>query len=352
MGDQYRHFKAAAVMASPVFLDREATVEKVCGLIAEAGRAGAELAVFPEALIPGYPYWIWVLTPLQGERYFVELYKNAVEIESPAVRKLAQAARAANCHAVIGINERQGGTLYNTLLYLDNRGDLIGRHRKLQPTHAERIIWGRGDGSDLRVFETELGKLSGLICAEHTMDLARYALTAQGEQIHVAVWPGISAVTHNPRADLFDAMTEAAARHHAVAGQTFVITVHSPVGADAIEKIGLKDRPEMIRAGGGWTAIIAPNGQIIGGPLSDSEGIVYAEIDLERIIRAKSIYDSAGHYARPDVLRLSVNFGPQPVLEVARPETSGRDRDTFLTVAPASEAASDSELDRRPSGRG
>ena len=319
MGDQYPRFKAAAVMASSVFLDREATTQKVCGLIAEAAQAGAKLIVFSEVLIPGYPYWIWLFSPTQGAPYFVDLFKNAVEIDSPTVRKLGRAARAADAHVVVGVSEREGSTLYNTLLYFDNRGELIGRHRKLQPTLVERTIWGHGDGSDLRVFDTELGKLSGLICWEHSMDLTRYALTAQGEQIHVAVWPGVSALAHDPNSKIFNAITEAAARHHAFAGQCFVINVQAPIGTDVIEKLGLKDKPELIRAGGGWTAIVGPNGQIVAGPLTDQEGIVYAEIDLEQIILAKYCCDSAGHYARPDVLRLSVQFESQPVLEKARP---------------------------------
>jgi aliphatic nitrilase len=182
MADQYPRFKAAAVSAAPIFLDREATTEKVCQLIAEAGRAGAKLTVFPEVLIPGYPYWIWLMTPTQGTPYFLRLYKNAVEIDSPTVQNLGRAARAADSYVVVGISEREGGTLYNTLLYLSNQGEVLGRHRKLQPTLVERTIWGHGDGSDLRVFDTEIGKIGGLICWEHTMDLTRYALTAMGEQ--------------------------------------------------------------------------------------------------------------------------------------------------------------------------
>ncbi len=281
MGDTCPRFKAAAVMAAPVFLEREATTEKACALIAEAAGAGARLIVFPEVYIPGYPYWIWLMTPTQGAPYFVDLYKNAVEINSRTVTNIGLAARAAKAYVVMGISEREGGTLYNTLLYFNDRGEVMGRHRKLQPTHVERTIWGRGDGSDLRVFDTELGKISGLICWEHTMDLTRYALTAMGEQIHVAAWPGTSTLTHNPHSAIFNSVTEAAARHHALAGQTFVINVQSPVGSDIVKRLGFKDRPDLIQTGGGWSAIIGPDGQIISGPLVGKEGIVYADIDLE-----------------------------------------------------------------------
>ena len=339
MGDVYPRFKAAAVMAAPVFLDRDATTEKACGLIAEAAGAGARLIVFPEVYLPGYPYWIWLMTPTEGAPHFLELYKNGVEISSPTVRKLGLAARTANAYVVMGISERDGGTLYNTLLYFNDRGEVIGRHRKLQPTHVERSIWGRGDGSDLRVFDTEIGKLSGLICWEHTMDLTRYALTAQGEQIHVAAWPGTSTVNHNPHSRIFNAVTEAAARHHALAGQAFVINVQSPVGADIVERLGFKDRPDMIQEGGGWSAIIGPDGQIIGGPLIDKEGIVYGEIDLEQIILVKYACDSAGHYARPDVLRLSVDFEPQPVLEKASHAEAVQGSPKAPALEPVPEAA-------------
>jgi nitrilase len=342
MADQYPRFKAAAVAAAPVFLDREATTEKVCELIEEAGRAGAKLAAFPEVLIPGYPYWIWLMTPTQGAPHFVRLYKNAVEIDSPTVQKLGRAARAADTYVIVGITEREGGTLYNTLLYLDNRGEIIGRHRKLQPTHVERTIWGHGDGSDLRVFDTELGKIGGLICWEHTMDLTRYALTAMGEQIHIAAWPGVSTLTHNPHCCIFNAVTDAAARHHALAGQTFVVNVQSPIGADIVEQLGFQDRPDMIRPGGGWSAIIGPDGQIIGGPLTDKEGIVYADIDLDQIILAKYACDSAGHYARPDILHLVADLRPQPVWE---PRQAAEPAHSTVPASSAEPLPAESKLD-------
>jgi len=314
--DQYRKFKAAAVAAPPVFLDREATTAKACALIREAAGNGAELVVFAETFLPGYPYWIWLGTPTWGAPFFFELYKNAVVVGSETTNALCDAARAANAHVVIGIDERDGGTLYNTLLFISREGEVLGRHRKLQPTHVERSIWGRGDGSDLKVFKTDLGAVGGLICWEHTMDLVRYALIALGEEIHVAAWPGTSTLNHNPHSKIFNDVTEAAARHHALAGQVFVINVQSPIDAAMIDKLGLTGRTEMIAPGGGWTAIIAPDGRIIGGPLVGEEGIVYADIDMEERIGMKYACDSIGHYARPDVVRLVLNLQKQNVAEI------------------------------------
>lgn len=316
MIDTYPNFKAAAVMASSVFLDREATTEKACRLIKEAAANGAELIAFPEAFLPGYPYWIWLGTPTWGAQFFTELFKNSVEIGSQTTDDLCAAARAANAHVVMGINERDGGTLYNTLLYISRQGKILGRHRKLQPTHVERTIWGQGDGSDLRVFKTDIGTIGGLICWEHTMDLIRYAMTVLGEEIHIAAWPGVSTLHHNPHSTIFDNVTDAAARHHALAGQAFVINVQNPIDEGIIEKLGLGDQPEMIQTGGGWSAIIGPDGQIIGGPLTGEEGIVYADIDLEERIMAKFACDSIGHYARPDVARLLLNLDEQPIVEL------------------------------------
>lgn len=329
MGDTYQSFKAAAIMAAPVFLDRDATIDKACGLIKEAGDNGAELIAFPEVYVPGYPYWIWLGTPTWGAPFFAELFKNAVEIGDPATDRLCAAARAADTHVVMGINEREDGTLYNTLLYISREGEILGRHRKLQPTHVERTVWGRGDGSDLRVFKTDVGAVGGLICWEHTMDLIRYAMIAMGEEIHIAAWPGTSTLTHNPHSAIFNNVTDAAVRHHALAGQVFVISVQNPIDQGTIDKLGLTDQPDMIQPGGGWSAIVGPDGQIIAGPLTGEEGILYADINLEERILAKYACDSVGHYARPDVARLLLNLDPQHVAEVS--ETSWDEKSSTQT---------------------
>jgi len=308
VGDQPPRTRVAAVHAASAFLDREAGVAKACDLVAEAAESGARVIAFPETFIPGYPYWIWTHTPPAGAPFFREFYLNSVEVPSPATEALGAAAREAAAYVVMGVSERDGGTLYNTQLYFDDQGALIGRHRKLQPTQAERMVWGRGDSRDMFVLDTPHGRLGGLICFEHTMDLARYALTTMGEQIHVACWPAISAIAHDPVSRFFDSISEAAAKHHALAGQTFVINVQPRVDEATIEKLGLTGQPDMLRVGGGWSAIVGPHGQIIAGPVKDEETILYADIDLADIVLMKQPCDSAGHYARPDVF----SFGLLP----------------------------------------
>lgn len=311
MTEGFRTVRAAAVHAASPFLDLTAGVAKASRLIAEAGKAGAELIVFPETFLPGYPFWIWTHTPATSGALFLDLVLNSVELGDSATQALGDAARAAGATVVIGVSERDGGTLYNTLLYFGPDGQLIGRHRKLQPTVVERTIWGRGDGADLRIVDSPVGRVGGLICWEHSMDLARYALTSQGEQIHVAAWPAISALSHDPSSGIFDALTEAAARHHAAAGQCFVINAQGCIDAPTIERLGLVGRDEMIRAGGGWSAIIGPSGRIITGPHRDQETILYGDLDFAEIAQFKYVSDSAGHYARPDVLGLRVDYRSQ-----------------------------------------
>lgn len=202
MREEYPRFRAAAVQAAPVFLDKEATIEKACRLIKEAADNGANLIVFPEAYIPTYPYWpkeIRGRSP--GYRAFVKLFKNSVEIPSRDTDILCEAARKAAAYVVMGLNERDKelkGTLYNTCLFIDKTGRIMGKHRKLMPTYGERCVWGLGDGSDLKVFDTDYGRMGGLICGEHFMTLSRFALFAKGEQIHVAQWPGRGRASYPP----------------------------------------------------------------------------------------------------------------------------------------------------------
>lgn len=304
--DPLPKYVAAAVQAAPVFLDRDATVDKACELIAEAGNAGARIIVFPETWIPMYPFWHSTPKVFSGE-LFARLYRNAVEVPSAVTERLGAAARAANAYVVMGINERDTmtrGTLYNTMLWFAPSGALLHRHRKLMPTFTERTIWGMGDGSDLDVLPTELGRLGGLICWEHQMTLVKYALYAQGEQLHCSLWPAYS--MQNDHINF-------GTRQYAFEGACFVV---SACGIVPPGSMPTDIQTELVPANGG-TSIIGPNGDIIAGPVFDTEEILYAEIDLELAIREKHSRDVAGHYARPDVLQLVVNRHPKPVARFA-----------------------------------
>jgi len=301
--DTLPRYVAAAVQAAPVFLDREATIDKACELIDEAGKAGASLIVFPETWVPMYPFWH--TTPLvNSAELFARLWKNSVDVPSTSTIKLAEAAKKANAYVVMGINERDTaarGTLYNTMLWFAPDGKILHRHRKLMPTFTERTIWGLGDGSDLRVQETPLGRLGGLICWEHQMTLAKYALYAQGEQVHCSLWPAFS--SQNDHIGF-------GTRQYAFEGACFVVSACGIVPAKGKLQAELA---ELTRSANGGSAIIAPDGSYLAGPIFDKEEILYAEIDIERAIREKHSRDVAGHYARPDVLQLVVNLKPKPV---------------------------------------
>lgn len=302
MGDALPRFTAAAVQAAPVFLDRDATIDKACEIIGEAGGAGADLIVFPETWIPGYPFWISSPRVFSGD-VFAQLWKNAVELGSPAADRLGEAARAANAYVVVGVNERDTvsrGTLYNSLLYFSPEGELLHRHRKLMPTFTERTVWGFGDGSDLKVVDSRFGRIGGLICWEHEMTLAKYALYAQGEQVHCSVWPAYSSQRDH---------IAFGTRQYAFEGACFVV---ASCGIITPGSLPSDLAHEYAKADGG-SAIIGPDGNYLAGPVYGREETIYAEIDLEAAIREKHSRDIAGHYARPDVLQLLVKAEQKPV---------------------------------------
>ena len=293
--------RVASVQATPVFLDKKATIEKGCHLIEEAGRNGASLVVFPETWVPGYPFWLTRVPPRPGlaSKTYARLNKNAVDIPGPETKRLSVAAKKAGVIVAMGVHERtNSGTLYNTVIYIGRSGELLGKHRKLVPTYHERLVWAQGDGSTLGVFDTEIGRLGGLICWEHWMPLARCALYAQGEQIHTAVWPSM-----NENFLL-------ACRSIAFEGRLFVIVSASYMTkADIPGDFELNDEmidlPDVIARGG--SCIIGPDASFIVDPVYDKETILYADIDLEQGIHGKQTLDVVGHYARPEVLKLYVN---------------------------------------------
>jgi nitrilase len=293
MGDRLAVFKAAAVQASAVYLDREASVEKACSLIEEAGKNGAQLVVLPEVFIPGGPYWAWHLPMSEGMKFSVELYENSVEIPSDSTARLGESARKAGAYVVIGVNERSGTTIYNTLIFFDRQGRIFGTHRKFKGTGAEKLVWGDGDGSTHKVYDTELGKMGGLICGEHLMVLPGYTLAAMGEQVHIAAWVGFASSV------VFD--TEICSRHHAVTYNTHVICSQSVVDESVRKKLGT----DRVILGNAWSGIIeAGTGKMIAGPLPpDQEGILYGEVDLNKAVPFYFMRDATGHY-RPKQFRV------------------------------------------------
>ncbi len=306
--------RAAAVQHAPVFLDRDASVAKAVGLIAEAAEHGAGLIVFPETWLPCYPLWVYgggFHAPGMKAAYG-RLWANSVEVPSPTTDVLCEAARRHRAHVVMGINERSsdsGGTLFNSLLYLGPGGEILGVHRKLMPTSAERTVWGQGDGSTLHVFDTSVGRLGGLICWEHWMPLTRFAMHARREEIHVAVWPEMPEIH------------QMAARTYAFEGRCFVISAgqylarsmipedfEAPAAIDALADVYSEDDDVLLPGGSG---IVGPDGHWIAGPAGDEETIVYGDLDLSLLPGEYQALDSAGHYNRPDVFELTVDTRPR-----------------------------------------
>lgn len=309
---EFKKFKAAAVQTSPVFLNVEKTIEKAISFVKEATSNGANLVAFPEVFVAGYPYWNWIMTPVQGSRWYEQLYKSSVTVDDAEMKPLFQAAKDHNCHIVIGINERGDsyGEIYNTNLIIDNNGKLIGKHRKLVPTWAEKLTWTSGDGSSLKVYNTEIGPIGTLACGENTNTLARFTLLSQGELIHIANY--ISLPVAPPDYNMAEAIKIRAAAH-SFEGKLFTIVSCSTISKEIMEtlKADVPNVEELLtRKNSAFSGIIGPNGAVVSEPLIDEEGIVYADIDLEKCIQPKQMHDILGHYNRFDIFDLRVNTAP------------------------------------------
>ena len=293
--------KAAAIQIAPDLDSREATVERVAAAVAEAARQGVQIAVFPETCVPYYPYFSFVLPPVLAGKEHMRLYEQAVTVPGPTTVALAEIARQHNIVLVIGVNERDNGSLYNCQLIFDADGELVLKRRKLTPSYHERMIWGQGDGSGLKVVETVVGRVGALACWEHYNPLARFALMAQHEQIHCAQFPGSMV------GPIFGEQIEATIRHHALESGCFVINATGWLSDEQIERITPDPKLQKTLTSGCCTAIVSPEGAHLCDPVREGEGMAIAELDLSLITKRKRMLDSVGHYSRPDIFDLRID---------------------------------------------
>lgn len=307
--------KVAVIQKAPVVLDRDKTIQLAVDLVDEAVTAGAELIIFTEAFIPGYPAWMWRLRPGSDwgttEAIHSRLLDNAVNLDSEQLAPLYEAARKHQVTILCGINERDGklgrATLYNSVVTIGPDGVLLNRHRKLMPTNPERMVWGSGDASGLKVVDTPAGRMGALVCWENYMPLARYALYSQGIEIYVAP-------TYDSGDDWIGTL-----QHIAREGCCWVIGSGNLLrGSDIPEDLPERetlypDVDEWINPGD--SLVIAPGGEVVAGPMRCEEGILYADIDPQRVGIARRTMDIVGHYARPDIFTLQVNSSPQSPID-------------------------------------
>ena len=300
MSEKKTTVRVAAVQYMPDLEHRDGTVHRVLQAIAEAAAQGAQLVVFPETFIPYYPYFSLVLPPAQIAKEQLRLYENAVAVPGPVTDALAAAARKHQIVIAVGVTERDHASLYNTQLVFDTDGTMIMKHRKIMPAFHERMIWGMGNGESLKVVESAVGRLGALTCWEHYSPLARYALMEQHEEIHISTYIG------SAFGQVFSDQTEVQLRNHALESGCFVVNATAWLSDEQINSV--TDDPKMrdVLRGGCMTAIIGPDGAHVVPPLTEGQGILVADLDMSMILNRKRMMDIVGHFARPDLLGLSV----------------------------------------------
>ena len=302
--------KAAAAQIKPVLFSGIGTTEKVCDTIRTAAAQGADIIVFPETFVPYYPYFSFITPPVFQGKDHLKLYEESVVVPGPLTDMVGQTAKECNMVVVLGVNERDHGSLYNTQLVYDVTGEIALKRRKITPTYHERMIWGQGDGSGLRAVDTAIARIGALACWEHYNPLARYALMADHEEIHCSQFPG-SLV-----GQIFSDQIEVTIRHHALESGCFVINSTGWLDEDQINTITPDPKLQKALRGGCMTAIISPEGVHLCEPLTQGEGIIYADLDMALITKRKRMMDSVGHYSRPELLSLHLNKDSQQVMAV------------------------------------
>ncbi|MBP1718940.1 MAG: Nitrilase [Deltaproteobacteria bacterium] len=316
-GDTYPRFRAGVVHASPVFLDRDATIDKLGKIVEKAKEQGADIVVFPESFVPAFPLWCIVYAPLDQHDFYRRLFDHSILIPGPAFSKLAEIAKSQKIFLSVGVTEKSDysmGAMWNTNLLFDRNGILINRHRKIMPTWAEKLIWALGDGSQLRPAKTEIGNIGTLICGENTNPLCRYALLAQGEQIHISTYPPAWPFQRGGKSQGYDVkkLNYLRAAAHSFEGKVFNLVSSGVLDQEAIDRIarGNSDIKEFLEKSARPSSFITgPNGEQIA-EIAGEEGIVYADIDLSESIIPKQAQDIVGYYNRFDIFQLKINQTP------------------------------------------